>query len=176
MRTVITFVIVLVSFLLLTYFLLFILQTPVPFKGNIDNESKTEVSMVPQRLTEWEIFKVALAWVESELDSTVCREDTNAGGILQLTPIYIREVNRLSGYDKWGVDDRSDPVKSFQIFEDMMSYKNPSRDIDTAIKIHNPKAGKWYYKRVLKRMEQVKNYENARYNLQIAYMQDVNIN
>lgn len=176
MRTMITFVIVLVSFLLLTYFLLSILQTPVPSKGNIDNESKTEVSMVPQRLTEWEIFKVALAWVESELDSTVCREDTNAGGILQLTPIYIKEVNRLLGYDKWVIDDRLDPTKSFQIFEDMMSYKNPSRDIDTAIKIHNPKAGKWYYKRVLKRMGQVKNYENVRYNLQIAYMHDININ
>lgn len=176
MRIMITLVIVLVSFLLLTYFLLFILQTPMSFRGNIDKESKTEVSMVPQKLTEWEIFKVALAWVESEFDSTICREDTNAGGILQLTPIYIKEVNRLLGYDKWVIDDRLDPTKSFQIFEDMMSYKNPSRDIDTAIKLHNPKAGKWYYKRILKRMEQVRSYEDARYNLQIAYMQDVNIN
>jgi hypothetical protein len=42
------------------------------------------------------------------------------------------------------------------MFEIIQNHHNPSKNIDRAIKLHNPGAGDWYDKRIKVRMKQIK--------------------
>lgn len=137
-----------------------------------DTES-LEIKQVEQeqekQLSDWDIMLLGLIKVESE-GNTKAVSTANARGTLQLTPIYVKEANRLSkmyGLGKtYTHDDAFDIVKSIEMFEIVSSHKykqkNEKERIRAIIKGHNPTAGEWYSKRVYKAMEEIKTNEAVR--------------
>ena len=104
---------------------------------------------------EWGKLINAIIKVESEKKDSA-KSDKGAVGQLQLMPVYIEDANRIVGYERYRLSDRYDKDISIEIFNVIQDHYNPTHDIYKAIKLHNPKAGKWYYDRV---MEQIKNQE-----------------
>jgi soluble lytic murein transglycosylase-like protein len=104
------------------------------------------------------MLEMAIAYTESRFnpDSVGSAEDR---GLLQLRPVYIREVNRVAGTD-YAPEDAFDPALAVEIFEAMNAYHNPDRDLDTAIALHN--RGEAYRARVLENLELIRRYEAAR--------------
>lgn len=118
----------------------------------------TPLTYVPEKLTEWQVFTLALIDVESEYQDSAVNKSTGARGVLQIMPVYVRECNRLQKAKVYSFDDAYNPVKSME----MLNIINPEKDIELAIKRHNPRAGKWYRKRILDRMENIKKLEEKR--------------
>ena len=108
-----------------------------------------------QELTEWDIFLQALIKVESEGNQYAVGK-TNDVGILQITPIYVKEANRLSKDKTFTLEDRTKKKKSLEMFNIIQNHWNPEKAIDKAIKLHNPKAGKWYANKIYKAMEEIR--------------------
>lgn len=111
-------------------------------------------------LSEWEVFIMALIEVECERNPTVI-SDKGAVGPLQITQTYIDEVNRLYR-TSFILEEAKDLNKALTIFEMMNDYYNPTRDIDKAIKLHNPGAGKWYSQRIKERIKLIEFNEEVR--------------
>ena len=99
----------------------------------------------------WERFLKALILVESNGNPKAIGK-TNDVGILQITPIYVKEANRLSGKN-FTLDDRYSVEKSLEMFSIIQNHYKPDKDIYMAIKLHNPKAGDWYKNRILSFMK-----------------------
>lgn len=112
-------------------------------------------------LTEWSLLKLAIIQTESQFNSRAIGTKQDRG-LFQITPIYIKEVNRLLGEEKYSPEDAFNPDKSLEMFEIYQRFKNPTKDIDLAIKLHNPGAGKWYSKKVKANLEYLKMYEYIR--------------
>lgn len=110
------------------------------------------------QLREWNLFLKALIQVESGGNSMAIGKN-NDGGILQITPIYVEEVNRLSKKN-YTLDDRFSVEKSLEMFAIVQNHYNPKRDINKAIKLHNPGAGKDYANKIYKAIKELKNYES----------------
>jgi len=102
--------------------------------------------------TTWELFVDALIFVESRGNENAVG-DKNDVGILQITPIYVKEVNRILGETVYYLEDRYDKEKSLEMFEIIQTYRNPQRDINKAIKLHNPRAGKQYAYKIKEQMD-----------------------
>lgn len=135
-------------------YLLFIGLSASNMGVNISELNKIEAP------TEWDIFTSALIQVESQGDRLAIGK-TQDVGILQITPIYVKEVNRILGEDKYTLDCRTDRLKSLEMFEVYQNYYNPKRDINKAIKLHNPGAGVDYKVKITKQIKQIKEvYEN----------------
>ena len=117
-----------------------------------------EVTLVEEEVEEdpaWVYFVQALIVVESE-GNPLAVGKSNDVGILQITPIYVREVNRILGDDIYTLDDRTCIYKSLAMFEVYQSHHNPSKDILKAIKIHNPVAGQWYTDKVMEQFNRLR--------------------
>ena len=116
---------------------------------------------VAQTLSEWELLQLAIVYTESKFRPEVTGKNQD-GGCYQMTPIYVREVNRIAGTD-YAYEDVYDPDKAIEIFGKMQDAKNPGHDIDAAIYFHNKSAS---YKRVvLENLELIKRYETFRAKL-----------
>ena len=112
-------------------------------------------------LSEWETTQLALILTESQMDSLAVGKDNDLG-ILQITPIFVDEVNRLVGKDLFTHQDALSPEKSLQMLAIYQEYKNPSHDTDKAIQLHNPRGGYAYARKVKKNIARVKTYEYYR--------------
>lgn len=123
------------------------------------NEFKEETDVLKQEIkrepSEWDIFVEALIQVESEGKADAVGK-TNDVGILQITPIYVKDVNRILGEDKYDLSCRTDTEKSLEMFEILQNHYNPDKDIDKAIKLHNPRAGQSYRIKIMNKMEIIK--------------------
>lgn len=114
-----------------------------------------------EELTDWQMLQLAIVYTESKFRPEVTGKNQD-GGCYQMTPIYVREVNRIAGTD-YAHEDVYDPDKAIEIFGKMQDAKNPGHDIDTAIYFHNKSAS---YKRVvLENLELIKRYETFRAKL-----------
>lgn len=122
------------------------------YKEVTRKETKKETK---QKLSEWDIFIQALIQVESEGKADAVGK-TNDVGILQITPIYVKDVNRILGEDKYDLSCRTDTEKSLEMFEILQGHYNPSKSIDKAIKLHNPRAGQSYRIKIMNQMEIIK--------------------
>ena len=60
-------------------------------------------------LSEWETTQLALILTESQMDSLAVGKDNDLG-ILQITPIFVDEVNRLVGKDIFTHQDALSPT------------------------------------------------------------------
>ena len=112
-------------------------------------------------LSEWETTQLALILTESQMDSLAVGKDNDLG-ILQITPIFVDEVNRLVGKEQFSHQDALSPEKSLQMLAIYQEHKNPTHDTDKAIQLHNPKGGYSYARKVKKNIARVKTYEYYR--------------
>lgn len=124
-------------------------------------EEVIEKEVVPQldTLGDWEVLQMAIVMTESQFNPEAVGTSKD-WGIFQITPVYVREVNRILKEDVYSHEDAFDIGKSIEMFSTMQSHYNPQQDLDTALRYHN-KAG-WYKKKVkdnislIKRMEEVR--------------------
>ena len=100
-----------------------------------------------EKQAAWELFILALIEVESGGDSTCVGMDDDVG-ILQITPICVREVNRILGVQTYALGDRYSVKKSLEIFDIIQRHNNPRLDTRLAAKIWNPHAPESYYKKI----------------------------
>lgn len=97
--------------------------------------------------TDWDIFIEALIQVESKGNSKAVGAHNDVG-VLQITPIYVEEVNRILGEPRYSMSCRKDSLKSIEMFEIYQSYYNPNKNISKAIRLHNPGGGTAYIAKV----------------------------
>lgn len=113
---------------------------PIEWIENLEKEIK------------WDLVFKSISIVESGGNPSAT--STSGDGLLQILPQgsggYLDEANRLAGYEKYTDRDRFCPDKSRLIWEDVMSYWNPKKDIHKAIRFHNPNGGNGYYNKVFK--------------------------
>ena len=116
---------------------------------------KIEKQFVP--LTDFELIELAIIWQESKANPNPKHSDGQSEGILQITPIYVDEVNRILGYNKYALHDRRNPLKSHEMFLVVQNYHNPEKDVKKAVKLHNK--GKRYFEEVMDRYNCFKLYQ-----------------
>ena len=110
-------------------------------------------------LSEWQMFTLALMKVESEFRNDAI-SSAGARGYFQMTPIYVKEVNRVHG-TSYTFADVTDFDKAYEIFDLMQRAHNPEYDMKKALELHNGKH-EWYNRRVFKAMNELKTYEEIR--------------
>jgi hypothetical protein len=116
---------------------------------------KIEKQFVP--LTDFELIELAIIWQESKGNPNPKHSDGKSEGILQITPIYVKEANRILGKSKYTLYDRRNPLKSHEMFLVVQNYHNPEKDVKKAVKLHNK--GKRYFEEVMDRYNCLKLYQ-----------------
>lgn len=135
----------------------------------LSSNDKTPIIVVentytlPDTLSEWSLLQLAIAMTESEFNPDAIGK-TKDYGIYQITPIYVDEINRLLGEKEYTHAQAFDITKSVEMFNVFQSFKNPEKDIETAIYFHNKAS--WYKRKVMRNYETVKRYEELRSILQ----------
>ena len=106
----------------------------------------------------WECLYWSIVYVESE-GNPLAVGKMGDGGLLQILPKgsggYLDEANRILGWDKFKNGDRFSPGLTREIWEVVMSYHNPTKSLKKAIKMHNPRAGKSYEEKVMKKYREL---------------------
>lgn len=113
---------------------------------------------VRDTLSEWQLLTLAIAYTESRFDCSAVGKAQDSG-LLQIRPIYVAEVNRVAGTD-FSIEDAFDLEKSLEMYELMQTAKNPGRDPELAIRLHNKSAS--YRREVLKNLEFIRRFEAVR--------------
>lgn len=132
------------------------------FSKKIPTVEYSDTLTVSCHLSEWEILQLAIIRTESEFN-TLAVGKTGDLGIFQITPIYVKEVNRILGEERYIHTDAFDLNKSIEMFNIIQNHKNPQKDISKAIYIHNPGGDSIGYSvKVRKNMEWIKKYESIR--------------
>lgn len=119
-------------------------------KGSTMSENKKDTIVVYKEVyhkVDWDTLYDAICWVESK-GKTNAVGKTNDLGIAQITPIYVKQVNKILGEERYSLSDRKCPTKSREMFEIYQNYFNPNRDYITAIYLHNPRARMSYAKAI----------------------------
>lgn len=119
---------------------------------------ETEIFVPVDTLSDWQILEMAIALTESHF-KTDAMGTSNDTGILQIRPIYVDEVNRLSGRD-YTIEDAFNADMSLEMFNIVQGAWNPGRDIEEAIRLHNKSP--YYKKKVLENMELIRRAEEMR--------------
>lgn len=135
--------------IIVIYTMMIIGITSMCWNVRIKSSTKTVIQYVEVEVEKGiniDTLVQAIIFVESSNKDNAIGDDGKAIGCLQIQPIYIDEVNRLSGYKKYSYSDRTDRETSILIFKDMQDFKNPNYNLHLAIKLHNPKAGYKYHK------------------------------
>lgn len=104
---------------------------------------------------DWNVLIKALIHVESRGNSMAVGSCDDVG-VLQITPIYLREVNRICGEERYVLEDRYDSTKSVEMFNIYQQHHNKKADITLAAKLHNPKAGHKYVDSVMFHYNRIK--------------------
>ena len=99
----------------------------------------------------------ALIWQESKGNPEA--KNDNSLGVLQITPIYVKEANNIVGYVKYNLENRKSVEKSIEMFNIVNDFYNPERDLHLALKIHNPKAPLSYHLKVINKYKELVGYE-----------------
>ena len=118
-----------------------------------------EIAFAQDTLSEWDIFTLALIKVESEYNNNAV-SSIGAKGYFQMTPIYVKEVNRVHKTN-FTFDQVTDFDKAYEIFDLMQKAHNPDYNMDKALELHNGKHT-WYNKRVYREMRNIRIYEGMR--------------
>jgi len=84
-----------------------------------------------------EILLKSIIQVESKGNFNAYNENTDAVGILQITPIMLKHANKIVGYDRYKLDDRWNVEKSIEIFWIVQEYHNPNLWLDQACHLWN---------------------------------------
>ena len=114
-----------------------------------------------EELSEWQKFQMAIIWTESRANPNAVGKD-NDGGLYQMIPVYVEEVNRVCG-TSYTHADVFDPDKAIEIFNAMQGYYNPGKDFDTALRYHNRSEA--YKRTVMQNYELICRMEDVRSKL-----------
>jgi len=68
------------------------------------------------------LLLVSLATVESNNNPDAVSPNGNEVGILQITPIMVRDCNRIVGEERWDLDDRLDIIQSYEMAETFFDH------------------------------------------------------
>ena len=78
----------------------------------------------------------AIIWLESGKEQTYYNpNEPQAEGELQQYPIFVEDVNRIVGYKKYTLADRSDNKKAEEMFWIYQKYYNPEMDFEKMCRI-----------------------------------------
>ncbi len=127
-------------------------------KAQPDNEA-------PQRdnaLTDYEVLLLAIAKTESDFDP-LARGKADDLGVFQITPVFVREVNRILGDTVYLHEDALDMKKSLEMVTVVQDRYNAEHDITRAIARHNPCGNAiGYARKVRENMAWIRRYEEMR--------------
>ena len=118
-------------------------------------------SMQKKSSFDWNPVMDAIIKVESEGNPNAV--SGNSVGVMQITPILVRECNnvlkKMKSNKRYTLDDRYSVEKSKEMFLLIQKYFNPENNVEKAIRSWNGgikysvKATNKYYKKVLARMK-----------------------
>jgi hypothetical protein len=114
---------------------------------------------IKDTLSDYEILQLAIIYTESEGNPLAIGKNNDLG-CLQITPVYVEEVRRITKDTLYHHTDAFCPKKSLEMFSIIQNYHNPEHDIDAAIRLHN--RAPWYSQKVLKNVQRIKAYEEYR--------------
>ena len=106
----------------------------------------------------WDRMIEAIIQVESGGNSRAVSKGGGSVGILQITPICVKECNLILKKKVYSLSDRYNPVKSREMFDLIQNKYNPERNIEKAIRLWNGGPGystkktQGYYNKVRRKM------------------------
>lgn len=107
---------------------------------------------VQKKYSDWELLKVAIIWQESKGNLNAIGGD--GYGIYQITPIYVKECNRILDTTKYKHSDAFIDSLANDMYEVVQSYHNKEKCPMKAIKLHNK--GDRYYNEVMDKFRMLK--------------------
>ena len=116
-----------------------------------------EVVRIEKQTVDWNKLIEAIIWRESRVNDNSVNHKSNAVGCLQITPIYLKQCNKIAGHEKYKLSDRYSRSKSIEMFNLYQSYFNPEKDLHLAIKLHNPRANYSYHRDIEKKYKDLIN-------------------
>ena len=112
---------------------------------------------------DWNPIINAIIEVESAGNANPVDKSGKSCGVLQITPILVKECNRILELKKsskrYTMDDRFNVSKSKEMFLLFQSYFNPKNDVEFAIRSWNgglnytKKATQKYFEKVMSRLK-----------------------
>ena len=112
---------------------------------------------------DWNPVIDAIIAVESEGNAKAIDYSGRSCGILQITPVLVKECNRilkiLKSTKRYVLGDRFNAAKSKEMFLLYQSFYNPQNDVEKAIRSWNGgpnysnRGTERYYQKVLRRMK-----------------------
>ena len=120
--------------------------------GNLNANASTEISKIDTITTlpesrcnehgyDWTKVIYAISQVESKGNPKAFNKNGNCAGLLQITPVLVREANQILAQRKsktrFTMQDRFDPNKSKQMFILIQEKYNPTHNVEKAIRIWN---------------------------------------
>lgn len=130
--------------------------------SHADSPLERNVVCEPQRqpgLDERGLLILSMMYVESRFDPLAEGRDSDTG-ILQITPVYVREANRILGREEFTLDDARDIERSLEMFDVVQGEHNGSGDWAMTVYWHNKSDA--YRDRVVQAYNLFLNYERMR--------------
>lgn len=107
------------------------------------------------------ILAIAMINVESNFNTDAHLKRTDAAGLLQITPIYVKEVNKYSKV-KFTLEDRFNPIKNLEMFIIFNNKHNPNYNLERAIFLHNSRADSNYKIKILEQFNTINSILNIK--------------
>lgn len=137
--------------------------TTAKVKVTKHTKAKTVKTYKTTTSSKWARTLESLVLVESGGDPTARNKATDAVGILQIRPVYVNEVNRIVGEQRYTLADRYSVKKSIEMFQIIQEYYNPQHSVERAIQLHNPTATLNYHDKVVAQIRELRNQEDYVY-------------
>lgn len=122
-------------------------------------KAETEIAMERDTLTDFEVLELAIIYTESEGNPLAVGKNNDLG-CMQITPVYVDEVRRITKDTSYCHTDAFNPEKALEMFSIVQDYHNPEHDVDAGIRLHN--RAPWYSQKVLRNIQRIKQYEEYR--------------
>lgn len=110
----------------------------------------------------------AMMWVESKFNEKIVSRDGSSVGILQITPICVKQCNILAKRKGLSVryknTDRLNKAKSIEMFKLIQEASNPQFDIRKAVNLWNAGNANKYIRATERYYNKVMNYLKSHYN------------
>lgn len=121
----------------------------------------TDTVYVDREMSEWDMFTMALAEVETRCSPGAISKGGDYG-LLQIRKPYLDEYKRLGGNKVDSLGQLFDVNNTLEVFNLINAQLNPDYDILKAIRIHNPGAPSSYTNSIILNMERIRRTEKIR--------------
>ena len=85
----------------------------------------------------WQNLLDAIAEVESANDPNAVGDGGRAVGLYQIHPVYVEDVNRIIGTQKYRLSDRANPITSAKMVRIYLSHYGNGKSVGELARIHN---------------------------------------